>query len=35
MTFTFSNGATITTNVPVGPQLPAAPAAPVALTGGC
>ena len=35
VTFTFSNGATITTNVPVGPQLPAAPAEPVALTGGC
>jgi copper(I)-binding protein len=35
VSFTFSNGATITTNVPVGPQLPAAPAEPVALTGGC
>jgi len=35
VTFTFSNGATITTNVPVGPQLPAAPAEPVVLTGGC
>ena len=35
VTFTFSNGATITTNVPVGPQLPAVPAEPVALTGSC
>jgi copper(I)-binding protein len=35
VTFTFSNGATITANVPVGPQVPAAPAEPVALTGGC
>lgn len=35
VTFTFSNGATITTNVPVGTQLPAAPAEPVSLTGAC
>ena len=35
VTFTFSNGATITTNVPVGPQLPAAPADPVALNATC
>lgn len=36
VTFTFSNGATITTPVPVGPQLPASPAVPVALAAtGC
>jgi hypothetical protein len=35
VTFTFSNGASITTNVPVGPQLLAAPAEPIALTGSC